>query len=263
MTSARRLLIDCAAIGGIGLLLALLGPFGSFAAPFGFRLLYWGGLAYAGYFLYRPAMTLAARSAARLAIPEPAAWAAACLAATVPMSAVVWLIAGIWRPVRWPSPATAVAHYGNVLVVGAMVCLFFWLLRPRAVGAGDDASAAPAPPPAPRFLDRLPPHLGRSLLALEMEDHYVRAHTSAGSTLLLMRLRDAIAELDGIEGRQVHRSWWVARHAVVRSRREGRNVRLVLVGGLEAPVARGQVPALQAAGWLGRAPSVAVPSGPV
>ena len=64
------------------------------------------------------------------------------------------------------------------------------------------------------FLDRMPPRVGRELLALQMEDHYVRAHTEHGSALILMSLKEAIAELGDAEGMQVHRSWWVARGAV-------------------------------------------------
>jgi DNA-binding LytR/AlgR family response regulator len=83
-----------------------------------------------------------------------------------------------------------------------------------------------------------------------MEDHYVRVHTPHGSALLLMRMRDAVAELDGLPGALVHRSWWVAQGAVQGVRREGRNVRLQLAGGIEAPVARAQIAPLEAAGWL-------------
>ena len=83
-----------------------------------------------------------------------------------------------------------------------------------------------------------------------MEDHYVRAHTALGSDLVLMRLRDAVAELGDIDGLQVHRSWWVARHAVSDVRRDGRNVRLLLDTGLEAPVSRANVQMLRDAGWI-------------
>ena len=62
--------------------------------------------------------------------------------------------------------------------------------------------------------------------------------------------RDAMAHVAHIEGQQVHRSWWVARLAVEDVRRDGRNVRLVLAGGLEAPVARAQVSELRDAGWF-------------
>jgi DNA-binding LytR/AlgR family response regulator len=104
------------------------------------------------------------------------------------------------------------------------------------------------------LLDALPPELGSDVIALEMEDHYVRVHTALGSEMVLMRLRDAMAlmaaHMPDIEGRQVHRSWWVARGAVEDVRREGRNVRLVLARGIEAPVARAQVSELRSAGWI-------------
>ena len=83
-----------------------------------------------------------------------------------------------------------------------------------------------------------------------MEDHYVRVHTALGSELVLMRLRDAMAHVAEIEGRQTHRSWWVARGAVEDVVREGRNIRLVLARGIEAPVSRAQVSELKEAGWL-------------
>ena len=81
-------------------------------------------------------------------------------------------------------------------------------------------------------------------------DLYVRVHTMLGSALVLMRLRDAVALVDEIEGMQVHRSWWVARGAVEEVLREGRNVRLRLPRGIEAPVARAKVAELRDARWI-------------
>jgi DNA-binding LytR/AlgR family response regulator len=72
-----------------------------------------------------------------------------------------------------------------------------------------------AGPQPPKFLERLPLKLrGAEVWAVEAEDHYLRLHTSKGQDLILMRLADAVAELEGIEGAQVHRSWWVARDAI-------------------------------------------------
>ena len=86
--------------------------------------------------------------------------------------------------------------------------------------------------------------------AVEAEDHYLRLHTSRGQDLILMRLSDAIAELEGIEGAQTHRSWWVAKGAVEDARRgDGRAV-LSLKGGVEAPVSRAYAKALREAGWF-------------
>ena len=122
--------------------------------------------------------------------------------------------------------------------------------RPPSAPVPGEPSSVPETPRQPVFLDRLPAELGTGLIALEMEDHYVRAHTMLGSDLVLLRMRDAIAELEGVEGAQVHRSWWVARDAVERVEREGRNVRLLLPRGLVAPVARSRTAELAAAGWL-------------
>src|SRR5690606_23711142 len=113
--------------------------------------------------------------------------------------------------------------------------------------------ATHAPPPgaaAARFLDRLPAKLRRArLVAVQSEDHYLRLHTDRGSDLILMRLADALGELEGLEGAQTHRSWWVARDAVASVvRGDGRAV-LTLEGGLVVPVSRRYAKALRDAGW--------------
>ena len=112
-------------------------------------------------------------------------------------------------------------------------------------------SAAPREPDPPgRLFVKLPAALGRDILALQAEDHYVRVHTAKGSALLLMRLVDAIEDLGGLEGMRVHRSWWVSRHAISASAMQGRKLLLTLTNGVAAPVTRGTAPALRRAGWL-------------
>jgi DNA-binding LytR/AlgR family response regulator len=102
----------------------------------------------------------------------------------------------------------------------------------------------------PDFFRRVPPALGRDLLALEMEDHYLRIHTALGSDLILLRLRDALAELDPSRGRQVHRSWWVAEGAVASAERDARRPMLVLRNGLRVPVSKTFRDQVKQAGWL-------------
>jgi hypothetical protein len=263
MPSARQIAIDLTILIVIGIAMALIGPFGSYRASFAWRLVYWCGVIVAGYMFYRPAGSIAAWLSPRLQVPEWTLWIAACVVGTVPMSAVVWLIGWHGGPLRLPTLEQGVAHYGQVLVIGTIVTMIFFLIAqqqrarqgaavraPIAVPAAAPSPASPPPEPSAPFFDRLPPRIGRDLIALEMEDHYVRAHTASGSDLILMRMRDAVAELDGVNGAQVHRSWWVARAAVTGFRREGRNVRLTLTGGLEAPVARGKAAELEAAGWF-------------
>jgi hypothetical protein len=68
------------------------------------------------------------------------------------------------------------------------------------------------PQPGTYFLDRLPRQLGRDIMYLEAQEHYLRVVTNRGEHLLLQGLTHAIAELErsGIEGIQIHRSVWVA-----------------------------------------------------
>lgn len=260
----RKLVLDLAVMAGIGVVLAVIGPFGTFETGLPVRLAYWTSLAVAGYAFYRPIGWLIEHHGRKIDLPTWLLWTGACLIATVPMSLVVAAVDRLPYGQPFPPFEVLAVNYGYVLVIGAIVTLLFFLFdSDRAAAAQAKALRlpelvsvsvpAPVSEPAPavgRFLERLPPHLGTDLIALEMEDHYVRAHTVLGSELILMRLRDAIAELDGIEGLQVHRSWWVARHAVEDVRRDGRNLRLVLPGALEAPVARANVAVLKEQGWI-------------
>jgi DNA-binding LytR/AlgR family response regulator len=79
-----------------------------------------------------------------------------------------------------------------------------------------------------------------------MQDHYVQARTALGTTLILMRFRDAVAEL-GDSGVQVHRSWWAAFGAMEAIERDGRGARLRLRGGATLPVSRACLPAVREA----------------
>ena len=128
------------------------------------------------------------------------------------------------------------------LSVAITVAIGFYLDRSR--------TSAPSAPTAPVFFRRIPGALGHDLLALEMEDHYLRIHTMAGSGLILLRLRDAVSELGPQRGRQVHRSWWVAQGAVASVERYNGRHALLLRNGLCVPVSRTFRDDLKKAGWL-------------
>ena len=65
-----------------------------------------------------------------------------------------------------------------------------------------------------------------------------------------MRLSDAIDELDGIEGAQVHRSWWVARDAITEAVRGDGRATLTLKDGAEVPVSRTYARLLRERSWI-------------
>lgn len=135
MPDARRLLIDLTIMTMVGLLLAVLGPFGSFAMPFALRIAYWLGIAIAGYALYLPAAVVASRLARRMALPEAALWVAACVVATVPMMIVTWAVDGLWHPLHLPSAEGWLARYANVLILGSAITSIFWFGCRRRDGA--------------------------------------------------------------------------------------------------------------------------------
>ena len=246
-------MIDLAIMTAIGVVLALIGPLGTFRDPLAIRLIAWLLFCYIGYALYAPIDTVARRLAETLDFPVWVLRLAGVLLSSMPMAVIVWILPRWPDHVAWPGIEYAFEHYLYVVVIGGLITLATSIIQ-RAQEAGEPVSApsttANSNETAPRFLDRLPAALGSDLIALEMEDHYVRAHTALGSELILMRMRDAVAELGGMDGMQVHRSWWVARHAVEAVERDGRNIRLVLARGLEAPVSRANTSALKDAGWI-------------
>lgn len=90
----------------------------------------------------------------------------------------------------------------------------------------------------PRLLERVSPDERGPIYRVSVDDHYVRLVTEAAETELLMRFSDALKELDGADGMQVHRSHWVARAAVTGHRLEKSRMFLKLVDGAEVPVSR-------------------------
>lgn len=243
---------EVALMAVIAVLLAALGPFGSYGiGDFPRRVLYWLPVSLTGYAIFRPATGLAHRAADFLGWPLPVALVGALALGAIPASILITMMGG--RGFAALPPFDAVAGlYLNVLILGSVILVVFLLIE-RRIGhrAHPEVESPSATSNAVPFLDRLPPAWQGRLVALEMEDHYLRAHGPDGqSTLILMRMADAERELGGADGARVHRSWWVMRDAITGSRRENRGWRLDLVNGLTAPVARERVAALRERGLI-------------
>lgn len=228
-----------------GVFLALIGAFGTNAIPFGARVAYWVGLCLAGAIVGTGVTQFIGRDGRADARP----WlygALTVIGITLPFTVVVWLVSELTFNGRPHAENLSVYLVPVFIVTTAMTALNFLVQREPP-----QTHAAPASAVAPRFLDRLPAKLrGAELFAVEAEDHYLRLHTSRGQDLILMRLSDAVAELEGIEGAQTHRSWWVAKDAVEAARRGDGRATLQVKGGVEAPVSRAYAKALRAAGWF-------------
>jgi len=231
-----------AAAIALGLLLGFLGPFrtGTVLPP-AVRYAFWLGLALFGY-----ACVLAARQI----VQRPAAGALRLAIVTL-MSAVPQTFATAWalslvQPERKFGPLHLVALVGPVTIVQLGLALAASRLATRSL---------PVPPPplggptALPFLQRVPLRLGRELVALEAEDHYLRVHTALGSELVLARFSDAVAQLAGHSGLQVHRGWWVADDAVTGVEGSAGRTVVRLRNGLVAPVSRTYLQAVRSRGW--------------
>ncbi len=189
----------------------------------------------------------------------------------LPSTAVIYTLDRILWP-GYPSHDLTVLYLWTFppMVLGSMFVLFL-ISRPgshrRHIEAATDTSpgqddgvsaalpqqgppavATPASQPQPDspFFARLPTRLGRDLIFLKMNDHYVEAFTSAGRGIILMRFADAVAELAGV-GMQVHRSHWVSFRHVVSLVRDRHRRFLELTGGHKVRVSRTYLPAVRLA----------------
>ncbi len=231
---------------GAGVFLALSGAFGSAGAPLTHRLAYWIPLMVVGGLWGHACGALVGRFIDVDARPWLAT-AALTLVITGPLTVAVWALTGLLFEGRLRHADALVHFFAPVALITAVLsALNVFLGRETPV---ETHASPPGAAPA-RFLERLPPKLrGARLIAVQAEDHYLRLHTDRGSDLILMRLADALTELEGLEGAQTHRSWWVARDAVVSVARGDGRAALTLDGGAVAPVSRRYAKALREAGW--------------
>jgi DNA-binding LytR/AlgR family response regulator len=232
-----------------GLFLAFVDAFGTDQAPLWRRMAYWLPAIWVGVGVGMIVGPFVSRRP-KLGDNPVLSWALVTTITAAPLSVIIWWWTGVQFGAR---PLSALANfYAPVwLITAAMTALMFLLNRPgmETLPAMPDAPGAPGAPV--RFLARLPAKIkGGQIYAVQAEDHYLRVRTSKGADLILLRLSDAVAELDGIEGAQIHRSWWVAQDGFdAVERRDGR-VFLTLKDGGEAPVSRANVKALRESGWV-------------
>jgi hypothetical protein len=138
----------------------------------------------------------------------------------------------------------------DALAISAAIFAVIYLARRRYRPA--EVAMAPAIVPG-GVLAKAGVACPATLHAIRAEDHYCRLFLADGrAPLVHYRFGDALAELAGFDGRQVHRGAWAASAAVVAAERDGRAWRLVLVDGTRLPVSTRFVADLRAQGWLNR-----------
>lgn len=248
-------------------LLVYLGPFGTWESlTLSDRLLFWTTTVGANWLVAHIVFSVTIRSFVARSWPTWPALVLAALATALPGTGTVWLVVAIYLDYQ-PSDIFGILDlYARVFVlhfvIGALVYHLIERKFPqresvREANALESSArrermdAEPDATPEAALLTRLPAHSRAELLHLRMQDHYVEVHTAAGSELLLLRFRDALREVESVNGLQVHRSHWVARNAVAGvERRRGGRVVLRLVNGTRVPVSRSFAPALKNQGWI-------------
>ncbi|WP_291407012.1 LytTR family DNA-binding domain-containing protein [Devosia sp.] len=232
----------------LGIVVGLIGPFGTFEnmglVP---RLLYWMAvvLGTAGI------GTLVAGFVERLLLPRLPAWLAGAIAGAVAGPAIAGVVLVInlvaygvdVTPIRF---GTLLAYCTLISISVTVMSALLWQ-PPQAKPVPEAVSAAAT---EPAILERLPRGQRGRLVHIAVSDHYVDVTTEKGTTLVLMRLSDAIRETAPVAGMQVHRSHWVALDAVRRGARQGSKPVLELENGAIVPVSRTYVEAVRAAGLL-------------
>ena len=257
----RRLMMKLViiAVSG-GIFFGFVGPYGSYLNPGPVaRLVYWVTCALTGLGLYAGPLLLACRLG--LICYGKKFWSGlACLVSLLSLLQTTItreLALSIWPDLEPRLPGWW-QWYGQVLLIALpSVALVVLLMRHRGKMPVRDLSSVPkasereeafSAVPRVRIADNFP--RPETILALQMGDHYIRCHQSDGSKLVHGVFRDALARQAACEGLQVHRSWWVARKALVRWEGAPRALRLTLANGVSVPVSRHHVVHLREAGWL-------------
>jgi DNA-binding LytR/AlgR family response regulator len=219
-------------LAAVTLIAAFSGPFSTIDdLTLAKRFAYWGSIVVLTGIIATATATFVPRWLDRFKPPMLVSAMLAALAASIPVTLIVWFIT---RHVAGLTDNDPLHFSPNTVPITIVVVLAYQLLaRNREL----PQEIAPTEI-RPAFFDRLPVALGRDLYSLQAQDHYVQAVTARGSEMVLVRLEDAIRELAPLEGLRVHRSWWVAKNAVSAIRRADGKLVITLKDGREVQVSR-------------------------
>ena len=231
---------------GVGAVMGVAGPFGTDAhlslAP---RLVYWLIAATLTYGLGSLCDALLSPWLARYSFGPRLAVLAVVTGMSITGAVVILnMLAFGWMP----GGADWGRFVGVTFAIAAIITVGIATAR-RQLATQTPPAPAPSPKEA-RILARIAHDKRGPLVALSVEDHYVRVQTTKGEALVLIRLSDAIAEVGATQGAQVHRSHWVAFDQVSAARRQGDRAILTLSNGTDIPVSRPNVSRIKEAGLL-------------
>jgi len=231
------------------LLLALVGPFGTLDSMSLFqRFAYWAAIVVCSYGLAYAVARLVSRSFG-LGQRIRSSWARVLVFGAIVGVPVTIAVCAVDLVALARLTNDLPMLYLQCTLIGLCVMAMLEIVDASIRQATAELPAAGVPPGPPPIVERLPPPQRGKLVSLSVADHYVEVVTERGKGLVLIRLGDAIGETAGIPGLQIHRSHWVAAHAIRRLvRLEGKPM-LELVDGRRLPVSRSYIEAVREAGF--------------
>jgi hypothetical protein len=225
------------------LVVAIAGPFGTFGAqPLVWRLIYWGVLIAVAIII-----AVCLRFFWRIILAGRPDWqqdvaVSMCLAVVVAPCVVA-----LNRLLVLPD---ALRTMGLLSVIGSVIAISFCMIAIRRL-LHEQASLVPSGLRKDRLFTRFSADNGARLSRISSDNHHIRVITNDGEEhRLLMRLRDAVAEIDLEPGLWVHRSHWVARSEIVRVVRESGREVVELTSGVTVPIGPKYRPNLITAGVI-------------
>ena len=215
-------------------ILTAAGPFGTLQSlSMAERIAYWGLTAILTFLIGVGGSTYISRL---FEVQGIASWfvrVASGLIVAVPVTAMVsainWLLLGHQVGTR-QEIATLFAYCA---VISVAVTVLYYLITSHRDNADKSTARQNAP-----ILKRLPRHLGKELLHLSAQDHYVEAATDRGSHLILMRFGDALEEASSIDGIRIHRAHWIALEGVRKPVNKDGRLFIEMIDGNRFPVSR-------------------------
>ncbi len=234
----------------ISLFIGFLSPFGMTHVPWYKSVLFWFTICFVGYLIYRPLVT---NGANYLKSYVKNIWlgVAICLViASAIMALIVPLIVILFFNIHLDFAEQYFNVFAKSLVIGGAISAVStfrsealkqkkMLAQVQQTNLEQDKKLEQlSTQHFDKFMQQLPVEKRGQLYCLEMSDHYVKVYTDKGHHMLLMRFKDALSMLEGHQGLQTHRSWWVNLDAVSSVKKQARKVTLVLANELEVPVSR-------------------------
>lgn len=224
-------------------ILTLTGPFDTLAnLKFAPRLVYWGAVSLLTFPTGMACSIFFGTWFSQRNTPEWLSRIVGGLIGGIPIGFFVWLVNKYIGATEVGSLQGLILMMGYTIPISAAVSILYYLIA-SSFETGTSTASSNQSLELPTvtnsaFFKRLPVELGKDIISLQAQDHYIKVTTTKGSEMILLRLADAEAELSEIPGIRVHRSWWIAqKHAKGFSRKNSKQM-LELSNGESVPVSR-------------------------